>query len=149
MIADDVASSGFPSPADLVIRYCEAWARRDKSAALALAADDIVFRMVLPEDILPFGGVTAGKPSISDRLQTILDAFDTIRYRLTIKRADEATVSGRVHFCFRHKLTGEDIDGVMRIDIRVRDGLITDWTEYHDVERIRAFMRLVSYKASI
>jgi hypothetical protein len=49
---------------------------------------------------------------------------------------------------FRHKVTGETIDGVMRQVIVVGDGLIAKISEYHDIELVRAFMRLVSHAAA-
>ena len=47
--------------------------RRDKAATLALLADDIVFALFVPQEVVPFGGETVGKASVSDRLQTILE----------------------------------------------------------------------------
>lgn len=136
------------TPADIVEEYWQVWSRRDKSAALALAADDICYALYVPEEVLPFGGVTRGKASISDRLQTILDIFDTLAYRGHVTQVAGSVVHGRVEYAFRHKMTGEEIDGSMRQVIRIEDGRIVDWQEYTDVERVRAFMRLIAYSAA-
>jgi ketosteroid isomerase-like protein len=134
--------------ADVVRGLWKAWQARDKAATLRFIADDVVYALFVPEEVLPFGGETVGKMAASDRLQTILDQFDTLQYGGRVTRTEGGTVYGKVGFQFRHKLTGEVIEGVMRQVIEVRDGLIVKLSEYHDVELIRAFMRLVSHTAT-
>lgn len=124
-----------------------AWAQRDRRAVLALCHEHMVFEIFVPEHVLPFGGVTTGKASISDRLQTVLDQFDTLRYAGTVHGIDGDTVHGVVDYCFRHRATGEALEGQMRHVAVVRDGLIVDLKEYHDLNRITAFMRLVAERA--
>ena len=132
-----------------IVRTCwRHWAARDRISAVALLSPDVFYGLYVPEDVLPFGGETRGKPSVSDRLQTILDLFHTIRFEPEVTKVDGDEVHGRVAYCFRHKITGEDIDGVLRQVFEVRDGLIAGWREYTDLERVRAFMRLVAYTAS-
>ncbi len=125
-----------------------AWARRDKAATLALVSDDIRFTLHIPPEIVPFGTtpneLTIGKRALSDQLQTILDIFETIAYSGRVLGIIEGRVHGQVSYIFRHKLTGEEIDGVMRHLVRIVDGRITVIEEYHDVERVKAFMRLVA-----
>lgn len=136
------------APADIARAMWGAWQVRDKAATLALLTDDIVFALFVPQEVLPFGGETTGKASVSDRLQTILDQFDTLMYEGKVTRTQGETVYGRIAYQFRHKVTGETIDGVMRQVIVVCDGLIARLNEYHDIELVRAFMRLVSYAAA-
>jgi ketosteroid isomerase-like protein len=135
-------------PAEVVQALWRAWQVRDKAATLATLADGIVFALYVPQEVLPFGGETRGKASVSDRLQMILDQFDTVVYEGRVTRTRGDTVHGRVAYRFRHKITGEAIDGAMRQVIEVRDGLIAKLSEYHDIELVRAFMRLVSYAAA-
>lgn len=137
--------------AELVREYWRLWAARDKAGALGLMSDEPVYALHVDQDVLPFAGETRGRAAISDRLQTILDIFDTLRYEGTLVRLDRLREGERVHgqvsYCFRHKVTGEAIDGTMRQDIVVRAGRIESWREYTDAARVRAFMRLVSYRA--
>lgn len=140
-----------PNPVDagdIVRNLWIDWAARDKTALLSRMADNAILAIYIPEDVLPFGGETVGKASISDRTQTILDQFHTVHYSGEIVKIEGDVVVGRVEYQFRHKITGEEIDGVMRHVIEVRDGLIVHLKEYHDIERIRAFMRLVAYAAA-
>lgn len=131
-------------PEAVVERHWRAWAKQDKQTTLSLCAEDMVFSLYVPEHVLPFGGETRGKPSISDRLQTIIDQFETIAYEGRVRHVDGDTVHGVVHYCFRHRVTGEAIEGDMRHVVVVRDGLMVDFKEYHDLKRVMAFMRLVS-----
>lgn len=133
---------------NLIRRFWGLWAARDKAACLALLADDCHYALYVPTEVLPFGGEAHGKAAISDRLRSILDLFYTIRYEGEIVRAQGSIIHGRVDYCFRHKATNEEIDGVLRQVIEVRNGLVVSWREYTDAERVRAFMRLVASVAA-
>ena len=134
--------------ASIVERFWSAWHVQDKVAAMRCFADNIEMGIHIPQETLPFGGITVGKPSISDRMQTVIDQFETLQYEGTMVAVAGATVRGQVAYCFRHRMTGEVIEGVARHVVEVEDGLIVRLHEYHDAERIKAFMRLVSYKAA-
>jgi len=135
-------------PAEIVQHLWRVWAKRDKAAAIALFSPDIVYDLHIPEEVVPFGGETRGKAAVSDRLQMILDQFDTLLYAGHVVKVDGEKVHGLVDYRFRHKLTGEVIDGSMRHQILVRDGRIVSLRETHDIEKVKAFMRLVSLRAS-
>ncbi len=137
-----------PSLAEIVERFWEIWARRDRAAAVTFLAEDVVYAIYVPEDVLPFGGVTRGKASVSDRWQTILDVFETDHFAGRVLRQDGNEVHGRVDFVFRHKLTQQVIDGSVRQRIVFRDSKIVEWHDYLDTERVRAFMQFVAYTAN-
>ena len=127
----------------------DAWARRDLAATMALFSPRISFGLHIPQDTVSFGGgLIAGLPAVAERLQMILDQFDTVHYAGRVVSVHGSVVSGHIGYIFRHKLSGEAIDGVMRHVIVVDDGLVVDLDEYHDVERIKAFMRLVAQAAA-
>ncbi|MEM9357457.1 MAG: nuclear transport factor 2 family protein [Pseudomonadota bacterium] len=129
-------------------RFCEAWERQDLDTSLEFIHRDIVYSMFIPEDVVPFGGETRGKPAMTDRMKTILEQFAMVRFETILFRRDGNTEYTRVAYEFRHRLTGETIAGVMRIITRVDNGLIYDLKEFHDLEMVKAFMRLIAYKAS-
>lgn len=133
--------------AEIVRSWWRFWASGRKAEGLSLMSDDLFYGLYVPEDVLLFGGETRGKAAGSDRLQTILDHFYLIKYVGEVVKVDGDVVHGRVEYCFRHKVTGEDIDGTMRQVIEFRDGLIVSWREYTDAARVQAFMRLVSHLA--
>jgi len=137
----------FWDPGLVVERYWDRWAARDRRGCLDLMAENVVWALYVPQEVLPFGGETYGAASISDRLRMLLDQFDTLYYRGSVTRSEGGRVNGRVAYGFRHKITGEDIEGVMRVVVAIENGRIARWEEYHDVEKVKAFMRLVAYSA--
>ena len=134
--------------ADIVRDVWTLWAARDKAAVLEVMSPDVVYTLSVPQDVLPFGGEANGRPAVSDRLQTVLDVFDTIKFEGEIVKVAGNVVHGRIAYCFRHKITGEDIDGTMRQVIEIRDGVIVSWHEFTDTERVKAYMRLVAHAAA-
>lgn len=134
--------------ADLIYAFWDANRARDRAALLNFCAESVVVALFIPQEVLPFGGgETHGKAAASDRMQTVFDQFETLQYDGTVTSASDDRVRGQVLYSFRHKATGEVIEGVMRQVIDLKDGKIVCLHEFHDVERIRAFMRLVSYIA--
>lgn len=134
--------------AEIVRKVWQLWAARDKAGTLRLFDDDILYALCIPEEVLPFGGETRGKASVADRLQTILNIFDTVRYEGSVTWVRDSLVHGNVDYCFRHKATGEELDGVLRIVARVENGRIVSWREATDAPRVHAFMRLVAETAA-
>lgn len=135
-------------PSAVFTGFCQACKTQDLAGAMEHVDADVVYAMYIPQDVVPFGGETHGKPAMSDRLRTIIEQFDTVQFEETITRRENDTIHGQADYAFRHKVTGETIEGVMRLVMRARDGLMVDLREYHDLEKVRAFMRLVSYVAS-
>jgi ketosteroid isomerase-like protein len=134
-------------PAEIVRSMWHAYAGRDIEGTLLYVSPDVAFAIFIPVDIVPFGGgETIGKAALSERLHMVLDQFDTLNYDGTVLGVSGGTVRGHVEFSFRHKRAGEVIQGVMRQVFDVKDGKITRLHEFHDVERLRAFMKLVSFR---
>lgn len=135
-------------PKNVLFSFCRIWERQDLAGALELVHDDIVYAMFIPQDVVPFGGETRGKAAMADRMSMILEHFNMQQFETVYDRSVGNVGRARVVFAFRHKITGEVISGTMRLEAEVEDGLIVDFKEYHDIEKIRAFMRLVAYKAA-
>lgn len=137
-------------PSEIVRTMWQAYAAGDTASALLYFSDSIAFGIFVPQDVLPFGGgETIGKAALSDRIELIRDQFDLLHYEGNVLAASGNTVRGQVLYAFKHKTTGEVIEGVMRQVIDVEDGKIIRLHEFHDVERLRAFMRLVSVKTPL
>lgn len=143
-MVDDLSQA---DPGTVVSSLLAAWRARDKAGVLRYFADDAVYGMGLPTDVVPYGGETSGKASISDRMQMLLDLFETIDFGGQIMGVSGREVHCRATYIYRHKITGEEIEGVIRIVAKVVDGLVVELWESHDVEKVRAFMRLVAYSA--
>ena len=71
-----------------------AWARHNKAAARATMSDDVTCGLYIPQEVLPFGGgPSVGKRTLSDRMQSIHDVFEPLKYRGEIVAAAGRTMS--------------------------------------------------------
>lgn len=128
--------------------FCFAWARQDLHGALKYVHDDIVYSMFIPQDVVPFGGETRGKAAMADRMRTILEQFAMERFEIIAFKRQSDVEHTRVDYAFCHRSTQETISGVMRLVSVVKNGLIIDLKEFHDLEKVKAFMRLIAHKAN-
>ena len=135
-------------PSGILTGFCQAWKTQDLAGALEFVHDDIVYAMFIPQEVVPFGGETRGKPAMADRMRMIIEQFDTLRFEETIIKDENDIGSARVAYTFRHRVTGETVEGFMRLIVRIQNGRMVDFKEYHDVEKVRAFMRLVAHVAA-
>ncbi|OYW55352.1 MAG: hypothetical protein B7Y80_13700 [Hyphomicrobium sp. 32-62-53] len=122
----------------------QAYAMGDLPAAAAYFAEDVIYAIYIDKDVLPFGGEVIGRAAILKVWQDIRLQFENLEYAPRIVSCDDDIVRCQINFAFRHRTSGEVIDGVLRIVAQVANGQIVRYREYHDQERLRAFMRLVA-----
>ena len=125
-----------------------AYALGDLPAATAYFSDDARFSIYVDQDVLPFGGEICGRSEILKSWQNIAASFELLRYAARNITCHEDIARCQAEYTFRHRASGEVIDGVLRLVAHIVDGKIVRLREYHDQERIRAFMRLVAQSAS-
>lgn len=114
----------------------------DFEATAAYLSPDVKYALYVDKDVLPYAGEFEGRDAVLDCYKNIATQFVVLLYRPRNLSAVDEVVRGQVEFVFRHKASGETIDGIMRFVAQVQGGLIVRVREYHDVERIRAFLRL-------
>lgn len=120
----------------------KAYSLGDLPAAAAYFAEDAVYAIYVDKDILPFAGEVVGRAAILKVWQGLLSPFELVRHAPRIISCADDIVRSQVDFAFRHRASGEVIDGVLRIVAQVTNGQIVRYREYHDQDRLRAFMRL-------
>ncbi len=105
--------------------------------------DDADFAIFAPADQLRSGGSIKGRLALIRRLTSFLGDFDVLQFSArTFLPADEGW-RAQIDYCFRHRLSGEKIDGGMRVVAAFKDGRIIQWREYQDASRIEAYLRLI------
>ena len=62
-MVDDLSQA---DPGTVVSSLLAAWRARDKAGVLRYFADDAVYGMGLPTDVVPYGGETSGRPVPAD-----------------------------------------------------------------------------------
>ena len=120
-----------------------AYASGDFEGFLKLLADRIEYTLYLDESIVPFAGTAEGKFDFVRRLADMHRYFEYILFRPTEPRAHGDGFHAGVEFIYRHRATGEILDGRFRLVIQIADGLVVRIREFHDAERTQAFFRLV------
>jgi ketosteroid isomerase-like protein len=132
----------------LVSELYKCWAIKDLPAVLDLMSDDVTFVMHIPAEEAPFAGETSNKDDLVPRLQLIIEEFEFIEYRPLLIRDDDHDFRAQILYHYRHKATGREIEGSMRHVGRVADGKIARLEEFHDTQRVLAFLELIGEETS-
>ena len=125
-----------------------AWRARDLPSMLTLMADDIVFALHIPADVVPIGGETKGKVAVAAALQGLLDAYEFVAYDPSPVDIDGSKATAEVQFRYRCKATGEIIDSRMRHQWVVDGGKAERLDEWHDLPKVRAFFDRVALRVA-
>lgn len=130
----------------VVESFFASWGAQDVELTLAHFHDDIVYKLYVERDILPFGGEKRGKEACRDLLFSILADFDYLKYEPSVLSVRGDTVRTQVRFTYQHRATGETLDGTRRLIFKVRKELIVRVDGYHDAQLVDAFMRLTQHR---
>ena len=123
-----------------------AWKSRDLDRVLNLLADDMVFALHIPREVLPIGGETKGKTAVTAALRGLLDTYDFVTYDPGPLSVDGGKVSGEVKFQYREKATGEAITNQLRQLWLVDAGKAQRLDEWHDLAAVTSFLDRVSLR---
>jgi ketosteroid isomerase-like protein len=121
-----------------------AWQARDLPATLALMADDMVFALHVPREVLPIGGETVGKAAVGVALQGLLDTYDFLAYEPGPIAVEGSSATGEVHFRYRQKATGDVIDSRLRHRWTIEAGKTRRLDEWHDLAVVTAYLTRVA-----
>ena len=130
---------GCSRPPEVVAGFNRAWGAGDIDAAMACVADDGVFRLRLPNDM-----TAQGREAIAAALQGAREDFEPILYRPFSLVTAGDIVRFQVEFMYRHRASGEVLNGRLRMVMRVEDGAIVRADEFHDGAKVQAFLRLAA-----
>jgi ketosteroid isomerase-like protein len=132
-----------------LLRYVYA-AYRDKRLAdvLARLTDDFVFTLHLPADAMPGAGVPQGKAETAKLLEGLMATYDFLAYEPgeILVSGDRAAIQPRIRY--RHKVTGQVIETTLGHFWIMRGDKAAQLDEYHDVERVQAYLARVEGKGS-
>ena len=131
-------------PETIVDAAYAAWRLQDEEAWLAYCAESVVYTLHVPTDLFPFGGSSVGKEAARRRLCMIWDLWEFLEMAPGQLTVDGCVVRALVTFRCRHRSTGRLLEGRKRNVWRVENGLVTRYETFHDLERVRAFMRLAT-----
>ena len=113
---------------------------------MELFAEDAAYTLHISESLLPFAGSTVGREAIGGQLRAMLHDWDYLVFRPGAARANvdqPDKVHCQVQFIYRHRATGSELSGQMRLVCTVEDGLVKTVDEFHDAALVEAFLRLM------
>ena len=109
---------------------------------MSYVAENCVYALYISGDVLPHGGETVGRDNIAAALRQVREDFEYMLYRPLNFKERGTEVRFQVEFMYRHRRSGEVLNGRFRFVARVEDGLIVRADEYHDRAKVEAFLRL-------
>lgn len=126
----------------VVASFFAYWSVQDLEMAVAHGHPDLVYTIHNGRDASPLAGVYRGPESCRELGYAMLAEFDYLTYEPTIVSAEENIVRAHVFFRYRHRTTGNVIEGSRRLVFEIKDGLIYRLDSYEDTRRLEAFMRM-------
>jgi len=126
----------------VVASFLAYWSVQDLEMALAHGHPDVVYTIHNGRDASPLAGVYRGVEACRDLGYAMLAEFDYLNYEPTIVAVEDAIVRAQVNFRYRHRATGNIIEGSRRLVFEIRDDLIYRLDSYEDTLRLEAFMRM-------
>jgi ketosteroid isomerase-like protein len=133
----------------IVASWIACWAAQDVELTLAHLHEGIVYKVHTSREVLPFGGEKRGQEALRDLMFTVLADFDVLLYAPSFIRINGNGARAHVSYVYRHRATGEVLEGTRRLLIQIRDGLIQRIDGYYDDRMVEAFMRLTRYRIAM
>jgi limonene-1,2-epoxide hydrolase len=120
------------SPTEVVKKFCDSWSAGDLDALMAFFSDDAVYHNI-PID--PVTGVDAIKATIAGFTQGV----EKIEFRVDNVAADgDVVLTERVDV---FHLPGNTIELPVMGTFEVKDGKITAWRDYFDMQQFMSQMQ--------
>jgi len=137
-----------PSPEFIVRAYFDAWGQEDVERALSYLSPDVDYRMYIDESVVSFAGASLGIDALRARMLDLQRQFELLWQELVSVElvGQQARCLARAEF--RHRKTLRVLDLTHRFVFRVVGKEIIEAHEYHDADRIRAFLELVTSETS-
>jgi limonene-1,2-epoxide hydrolase len=113
-------------PLDVVTRFCAAWGDGDLDAILAFFADDATYHNIPVDPV-------SGTDAIRSTIEGFTGGVESIVFRVThIAAAGEVVLTERVDV---FSMPGKTIELPVMGTFEVRDGKITAWRDYFDMNQ--------------
>ena len=95
----------------------------DFEATAAYLSPDVTYALYVDKDVLPYAGEIEGREDVLECFRQLAGILEILVYRARNLIAVDDIVRGQVEFSYRHRASGETIDGIMRFVAQVEGGL--------------------------
>ena len=136
---------GTPAVADA---YLNAWVAANAEGAANHLSVDAIYCRHISRDLIPSGGEARGREDIARALRGFWASFDPLLYKTAGPRWGPSSIRLLAAFIYRHRSSGEILDGRLRLVLTLQDATITRVDEYYDRARVEAFIRLYGAASS-
>ena len=118
------------------------WAANDLRATVRCFAEDIEFAVNAPDGAASFVGSGRGREALRTRLSDFLDKYEVLEFaHKQVSKMGDGLVC-RVHYHYRHRQTGMEIDGSMRLQWSIAGDKATSLRVIHDANRMGVFFEM-------
>lgn len=135
-------------PVQVMHAVWSAWANGSLDTVLSWYAEDAVWTINLPRELIPFGGESRGKAAIADALTAAGGQFETLYFHPEHTDMRDGVVRCFIKYGFKHRLTGLVHEDMATYRCVVTGGLVRRVDAVYDIEQTRAFMGVVSERAA-
>ena len=126
----------------IVASFFTYWRVQDLEMAVAHGHPELIYTIHNGREASPLAGVYRGPDACRDLGYAMLAEFDYLNYEPTIVGVEDNVVRAQVNFRYRHRATGNIIEGSRRLVFEIKDELIYRLDSYEDTLRLEAFMRM-------
>lgn len=120
-----------------------AWMAGEIDFIVGRCHPDCVYQIHAPRDVLHFAGRYEGRAAIGHCLEIVKREFDFLAFGVDALNGGNGTVRARIVFYYKDPETNSQLDGCMRHVWRIEHGKVVHVDEFHDVARLRAFLKMV------
>lgn len=126
----------------VVASFFTYWKVQDLEMAVAHGHPELIYTIHNGRDASPLAGAYRGPDGCRDLGYAMLAEFDYLHYDPEIIGVEGNIVRAQVNFRYRHRKTGNIIEGSRRLVFEIKDELIYRLDSYEDTLRLEAFMRM-------
>jgi ketosteroid isomerase-like protein len=117
----------------------DAWRAQDIEWLASYLPDDFNHMIYVPTEVHPLGGLSRGKAATLDRLRTIAQQLDFLRFDTSDLMVQKNRAGLEIPVQYRHKETGARLETTMVNFWTFEDGWPVKLARYHDIDRISTF----------
>ncbi len=117
----------------------DAWRAQDLEQVASYLPDEFSHTVCIPAEILPLGGLCAGKRSAMERLRLIAAQFDFLKFDTSRLMIDRNRAAVEIPMRYLHRETGVQLEAIFASFWTFEAERPVRLQEYHDIGRIKSF----------
>lgn len=125
---------------NIIADIYDAWRAQDMDWLASYLPEDFSHVVHIPREIHSLGGLSAGKLASVERLRLIAVQFDVLRFDTSDLMIVKDRAAAEIPVRYRHRESGAQLETMIGNFWTFEEGWPVRLVEYHDVDRIKAFV---------